>query len=268
MSEELLRESLRAAVADEPPLGVDPDAVAAEGRRRQRRRRAVIGAAVATLIVAAGAVAVPGTIGQQDIAPAVPQVRAIEPIDWPPVGAVRVELSQAQLVAQGEQIERYLDEAIVRDVPGARAVDVSRRGPVQIQIPSSVIVSAPFDRAAVGGQDWPVLLSLRVFAPGAVDLSPAQECESSKQFGARCYQHVQDDGSIVLVLTSRPAMSGGGEKNEVRHYRTDGTVVMVNAFFNPRDPATVAAVAELREGPMDLAELTALATDPRFALIG
>lgn len=266
MSEELLREGLRAAVEAEPPLGIDLDAVAAEGKRRQRRRRAVIGAAAVTLAVVAGAAMVPSTLRQQEIAPAVPQVEAIEPIDWPPKGAVRVELSQAQLVAQGEQIQHHLDEAIIRNVPGARAVDVSRRGPVQIQIPSSVNLSAPFDRAAVGGQDLPVLLSLRVFAPGAVDRSPEQECESSKQFGTRCYQYVQNDGSIVLVLTSRPALSGGGEKNEVRHYRTDGAVVMVNAFFHPEDPAEVAVVAERREGPMELAELTALATDPRFAL--
>ncbi|MGW1681405.1 hypothetical protein [Saccharopolyspora sp. NPDC002376] len=42
MSEELLRESLRSAVVDEPPMGIDPADVVAEGRRRQRRRRAVV----------------------------------------------------------------------------------------------------------------------------------------------------------------------------------------------------------------------------------
>ncbi|WP_190820223.1 hypothetical protein [Saccharopolyspora pogona] len=46
--EQLLREEMRAAVANEPPLGFSPEGLVAEAKRRQRRRRATIGAVAAS----------------------------------------------------------------------------------------------------------------------------------------------------------------------------------------------------------------------------
>ncbi|WP_009948787.1 hypothetical protein [Saccharopolyspora erythraea] len=58
MDPELLREGMRTAVADEPPLGFDPDDVVTEAARRQRRRRTTA-AAVAAVVVATVAGLVP-----------------------------------------------------------------------------------------------------------------------------------------------------------------------------------------------------------------
>jgi hypothetical protein len=59
MSEQELREGLRAAAADEPALAFDPDVLLARAKQEIRRRRALFGAGTATVAVAVAAVAVP-----------------------------------------------------------------------------------------------------------------------------------------------------------------------------------------------------------------
>jgi hypothetical protein len=63
MSEQELREGLWAAVADEPALAFDPDALMEQARREIKRRRALFGAGTATVAVAVAAVAVPAMLG-------------------------------------------------------------------------------------------------------------------------------------------------------------------------------------------------------------
>lgn len=63
MSEQDLREGLRAAVAEEPALSFDPDALISQARQDIRRRRALVGAGAATATIAVAAVAVPTMLG-------------------------------------------------------------------------------------------------------------------------------------------------------------------------------------------------------------
>lgn len=63
MSEQELREGLRAAVADEPPLAFDPDTLMAKAKREVTRRRALFGAGMATTAVLVAAVTVPTLLG-------------------------------------------------------------------------------------------------------------------------------------------------------------------------------------------------------------
>lgn len=63
MSEQELRDGLRVAVLDEPPLSFDPDALMERATRELARRRALVGAGVATTAVAVAAVAVPTLLG-------------------------------------------------------------------------------------------------------------------------------------------------------------------------------------------------------------
>lgn len=63
MSEKELRDGLRDAVADEPPLAFDPDALMERARKEVKRRRALFGAGLATAAVAVAAVAVPTMLG-------------------------------------------------------------------------------------------------------------------------------------------------------------------------------------------------------------
>ncbi|HEV2783411.1 MAG TPA: hypothetical protein VGX25_28845 [Actinophytocola sp.] len=63
MSEQELREGLRAALVDEPALSFDPDMLITRARRESARRRTLVAAGVATTAVAVAAVAVPTIIG-------------------------------------------------------------------------------------------------------------------------------------------------------------------------------------------------------------
>jgi len=62
MSEAELRESLRAAVADEPPLNFDPDALIARAETFRRRRRALVAVGVATFALIGTVLALPGVL--------------------------------------------------------------------------------------------------------------------------------------------------------------------------------------------------------------
>lgn len=63
MNEDQLRAGLRAAVADEPPLGFDPDRAAEHARRTVRRRRAVFASTAGTFLAVAAMVATVTLLG-------------------------------------------------------------------------------------------------------------------------------------------------------------------------------------------------------------
>lgn len=64
MIEEQLRDGLRAAVTQEPPLGFDPDELADTARRTVHRRRTAWATAAVAVIVAAGAIGAVATFGR------------------------------------------------------------------------------------------------------------------------------------------------------------------------------------------------------------
>lgn len=64
MIEEQLRDGLRAAVTQEPPLGFDPDELADTARRTAHRRRASWATAAVAAIVAVGAIGAVATFGR------------------------------------------------------------------------------------------------------------------------------------------------------------------------------------------------------------
>jgi hypothetical protein len=63
MSEEDFRDGLEAALAGEPALNFDADALIERARRQARRRRSLVGAGLASATVAVAAVAVPTILG-------------------------------------------------------------------------------------------------------------------------------------------------------------------------------------------------------------
>ncbi|WP_246155325.1 hypothetical protein [Saccharopolyspora hirsuta] len=124
-------------------MGLDPDAVVAEGKRRQRRR-AGIGATVATAVVVAGAAAVPNLLVPQSTAPAAPQIEVVDPIAWPPPGMVRMTL------LEGVRLKAYLPRAISRVVPDAQGITTDQPyepGPgFGTETPATVTLRAEFRR--------------------------------------------------------------------------------------------------------------------------
>jgi hypothetical protein len=62
VSEAELREGLRAAVGDEPPLRFDPDELIRRGRHERRRRRALVAVMAATLAITGTVLSLPGLL--------------------------------------------------------------------------------------------------------------------------------------------------------------------------------------------------------------
>ncbi|MEV0705354.1 hypothetical protein AB0I53_46615 [Saccharopolyspora sp. NPDC050389] len=277
MQEELLREGMRAAVDDEPPLGFSPDDLVAEGKRRQRRRRATIGAVAATLVVLAGAAAVPGMMtGPTPIAPAAPQVSAVKPIEWPPKGMAPMSLPESQLIAEGERIRGHLAEIIPKVDTGA--FDVTTTQPHGLgsgfgtEAPATVIVRANFKYGLPSQQpgmsvDLPMRLTVVVQGPGTVSVQPAQACgdgDEPTQAVLSCTLRTLDDGSIVVESVTASRGEDGPKTHIVRHFRTGGTVVSATASHSAGQEA--AGLSAYRQVQVD--RLDQFATDPEFALPG
>ncbi|MEU5853434.1 hypothetical protein [Saccharopolyspora shandongensis] len=276
MQEELLREGMRAAVGDEPPLGFSPDDLVAEGRKRQRRRRATIGAVAATLVVA-GAATVPGMMaGSMPIVPATPQVSAVKPIEWPPKNVTPMLLSEAQLGVEAERMRGHLAEAIPAVDPAAFDVTTSHphgRGPgFRAKVPGIAYVQATFKYViASSGQsvELPIRLMVIVQAPGTVTVPPSQGCGPGSEGTVAvlsCTQRTLDDGSIVVEsVTSLVSAGNDGPKTHiVRHFRVDGSLVSATASHSAGQEAS--GLGAYRQAQMD--RLDRIATDPQFALKG
>ncbi|MFI0465521.1 hypothetical protein ACH347_15715 [Saccharopolyspora sp. 5N102] len=276
MQEELLREGMRAAVDDEPPLGFSPDDLVAEGKRRQRRRRATIGAVAATLVVLAGAAAVPGMMtGPTPIVPAAPQVSAVKPIEWPPKGIAPMNLPESQLIAEGERIRGHLAEIIPKVDTAAFNVTTTQPhglGPgLGTEAPATVVVRAGFQYALVAmGEEvrLPMQLTVVVQGPGTAPVQLAQSCGDGEptQVLLGCTTRVLDDGSILVEGATALASLGedGPTTHIVRHFRTDGTVVSATASHTAGpEAAGLGAYRQLHVDRLDL-----IATDREIALKG
>ncbi|MEU6268849.1 hypothetical protein [Saccharopolyspora shandongensis] len=275
MQEELLREGMRAAVGDEPPLGFSPDDVVAEGRKRQRRRRATIGAVAATVVVA-GATTVPGMMaGSTPIVPATPQVSAVKPIEWPPKGMRPMSLPESQLIAEGERIRGHLAEVIPKVDTGAFNVTTTQPhglGPgLGTETPATVVVRAGFEYALVSMEKevrLPMQLTVVVQGAGTAPAEIAPSCGDGEptQVLRGCTTRTLDDGSILAEGVSVLASLGedGPTTHIVRHFRTDGTVVSATASHTAGpEAAGLGAYRQLHVDRLDL-----IATDREITLRG
>lgn len=117
MNEQELRERLRGAVLDEPPLVFDPDRAVDSGRLALRRRRAVLastGATVAALAAVAGLTAL-GTAEW----PAAPSAATAPTISTSPP-----PVSREQIADEARRLREHLDMVFPTVVPTVRAFDV------------------------------------------------------------------------------------------------------------------------------------------------
>ncbi|GAA2815205.1 hypothetical protein [Saccharopolyspora taberi] len=260
MDPEVLRDGLRAAVADEPPLGFDPDDVVAEAARRHRRRRATAGAGVATLaLVAVIAGAVPALLEPAEVPPAGTEVADAE--QWPPPGTRPLEITREELRSRTDRVQLDWARAVRGAVPDAMGLRVSpseTRGPAPGRRGSAVFgLSSDFVRKAPGGR---VHLTGRIFGPGSVRLSLRDACEYPDGLVEvlECRRKALPDGSLVVDVVKR--LKSGPPSHELYNLRPDGTVVQVSADFGADSADAVS------EPPLSSAELIALATDRRLTL--
>src|SRR5262245_8450796 len=132
MSERELRDGLALAVAQEPPLSFDPDALVARARRESARRRALAGVGAATAVIAIAAVALPSLLrdtSHQESAASHPPARtstvaAAPQHVWPPAQIRVPNLNPGQLNQLGKTWTSELRRVLATKAPEARNVSV------------------------------------------------------------------------------------------------------------------------------------------------
>lgn len=239
MIEQQIEDRLRAAVADEPPLGFDPDELVDRAVRLRRRRRSVLASVGATSAIAlvAVAVVVTGRTDQSQVAATSPQPPPSAtsstaggcpgPGGVPPLGFPGSEAAVARLDEVAPQV--------VREHTGT-AFEPSETGMIAYDCPPN-IGTVYGDQTGVGA----VTLYL-VHAENAIDL----DVDLPYVTGAVTSEETRGDGSVLRV---HQADTQVGVRFDVVHLRPDGVVV--------------AASGPLTEH-LTLDALTGIATDPRL----
>ncbi|MDQ3786116.1 MAG: hypothetical protein M3422_02600 [Actinomycetota bacterium] len=251
MSEEDVREGLLDAVADEPPLSLDPDELMATARA-QVRRRALVAVGLATVAVAVAAVAVPIALGR-DSTTTVPAATQPSTSATSTAQPQPTRYTVADLRQRARELRKHLNRSLPTRLPSALKIIVGEFGGEaegdfhegQTSVNATITFSIDGARYSIMVTTW---------VPGTAPV-PAEVCEANchrldDQAGGAVYQqtHDMDKGVIETVF----------------HYRDTGAVVSV-AAYNYDMTSTVPPVYH-PSLPVTRAQLVAIATDPELAL--
>lgn len=267
MSENDVREGLRGAVAGEPPLDFDPDALV-DTARQQVHRRALLSVGVATVAVVAAAVAVPlalsgggetGGVPAADRPAATRQAEQGTPgaadIEWPPRGMTAVDYTAAELQERANAMRAHLLEVLPALLPEAKAFNVGLfGGEAEGAVGDHQNYLNTFATFTVDGARYGI--AVNVFAPGMNSQTPAELCGAST-----CFQQGERDGGY-LVTTSE-------DTDELKivsahHFRDTGASVFVSGYNY--DPTSSTPPVYHPSLPVGAELLGKLATDSRFDL--
>ncbi|WP_447004779.1 hypothetical protein ACRAKI_35245 [Saccharothrix isguenensis] len=272
MSEADLREGLRAAVGDEPPLHFDPDELIRRAERA-RRRRALVAVALATLVLTGTALSLPGVLDQRpgnDAArgPVLTITSSPAPSEVPsppppsllsPSGPVRTTRPASTAPAPGlivpegtaKRLEEYLAGRFTEVVQGVDVMEVD------------------FTRAYKQDRDGYLTGVVRFMdrvAPTAVvvQLSTPAVRPTREEFCAEveCGKPLPqvDGGHVETATVTGPEPEA--TTRTVAHFRADGSVVLVSGYNH--DPTTSAYARP--EVAVTLDQLVRLAVDPMLTV--
>jgi hypothetical protein len=261
-----LRAGLDHAVATEPPLSFDPDALVARAQRENRRRRSLAGVGVATAVIAVAAVAVPTVLnidtGTARISTAAgltttPAPPALSPGQWPPAGVRQQPYSVDRLGVLAQTWTKQIERELPRVLPQARDIAVQPwGGEAEGDISAGQGYLDTFVTFTVHGRA--TALYLQVEEPGYHRTSPSKDC--AQEPDTHCWTTWQAGGALVEQATAVTQPDQKQNTMTMRQYRSDGTVVSVTTYnYNP---TTVAKAAPAATTPLTVAQLTVLATDP------
>ncbi|CAM3437354.1 hypothetical protein KIPE111705_08645 [Kibdelosporangium persicum] len=262
MSEYELREGLRLAVADEPPMTFDLDELMLTAERMVRRRRALVAVGVSTAAVAVVAVTVPVLLGIGGSPEELPQAAppsttpsqtSTATSATPATPPARPKLTAAQLRQRGNELRAYLRPQFPKDVPGAQNVNVR-----------------PFGGEAEDqfweGQDY--LEGMVRFTLGEVQTAVAVYVsnEQASQPCTGCQERPQPDGSkVVIHAESGPAGNDPAMLiTSATHFRNDGTATRITAYNY--DPTGGSPLRYQDRVALTEEQLVKLATDPTLHL--
>lgn len=245
MIEEQLRDGLRAAVSDEPPLGFDPYAAADRAGRIVRRRRAatITGVATALLVVAipVGDAVVGTTTGSGPAAaPSTTTPMVVASHDMDPHGLRRqADQAVARLVQRLRELVPDLADVAPRptgqDPTGERTGDFRRD--------DYFTGSVTFDHDVLGRAT--LTLGWQRSARSGCDLY--------------CTESTMPDGSTLAVTDSPYGWEAGRRALRVRQVRLDGSAYDLTVYnfeaFRPYPSAT-----PMETFPLTVEQLTAVVT--------
>jgi hypothetical protein len=257
MIEDRLADEFRTAVADEPPLGFDPDDVVTEAIRRRKRRQAAGATALATGGVALAAVAVFATssgTGGVSVGAGPSGSSAVQTATTPPGANNKNTPVPASPSATGfpgsenaiARLEQVIPPVLRDQVPG-----------LVFDKPDSGTLMVVEGRHGVGGAYLAAGTTHRyvtVFVYHDRDgLDLAGDPSADGGSGVLVSDTPQQDGSHLRVYSYN---GGDSQALTVIHLRTDGVIVQADTTAKPEEGQTgLAASQEV---------LTAVATDPRL----
>ena len=256
MSEADLREGLRAAVGDEPPLTFDPDELIRRAQHERRRRRALVAVAVVTLALTGTVLTLPGVLDRRsagDAASGSVLTTTVSPSSAPATPSPTVSATStapAPTPGAASFLSGYLAGRFTEVVPGAKveAVQVSE---VRDEEPVYFTVLVRFvDGIGPSG----VVVRLTASSPR----SPFDRfCDEF-----RCDDPLspKDGGRLATGMTADPT-SKAVVSRAVAHRRADGSVVQVTAY--QYDPGRG---SELPDVALTVDQLVLLASDPNLAV--
>ncbi|MEV8441525.1 hypothetical protein AB0425_29440 [Actinosynnema sp. NPDC051121] len=264
MSEADLREGLRAAVGDEPPLDFDADELIRRAQHARRRRRALVAVAVMTLALTGTVLSLPyvvdqrsridaaGTVLTTTVSPTgspIPSSASAPP--RPTITTERPPVPTTVAPGAATQLPVYLSKRFAEVVPDAKVVsadasETTDAGPGSLSAWLGFVDGVGSSKVAV-----------RLVAP-PYGTTWDQYCAKIK-----CAEAVrQEDGTFVTSSWGTTAVpEPNGLMCTVAHFRADGSVVEVTGYgYAPT------ADGETAPGQVALTydQLVALATDPEL----
>ncbi|WP_157434510.1 MULTISPECIES: hypothetical protein [Actinoalloteichus] len=293
MNEDELRAGLRAAVAGEPPMRLDPDRMATKAEVHTRRRRSMFGAAVGTLAVFGAVAVAPALTGQgggdgmsaaaisSSMAPPPPEAAerlpdltdmeklAILPdgfvleepeFVWPPEGVSAPEYSRGELYERSQALRPYLDERIDQVVPEASGAYYTEafgtEGVGDIDEDARSVGAPIYFEDSLG--DGMAFVQVMAGGPPERDIL----CQPG-QFA--CGYQLLDDGSLLVAYAHDASQTMTAGFASVNHLRLDGEVVRFSAYDHGRIVGD--EVPDLRDGPsLNWDQLIELATDESITI--
>jgi hypothetical protein len=273
VSEQDIRDGLRAAVWDEPPLDFDPDSLIQRAEQHTRRRRALVSVGTATAVLIATIVSLPLMFaggGDQSVLQAAsslsttPTSTSAKPtLAWPPPGVQRTNYDWPTLQPRMLEVWPVLSGNLQAVV--GNATDI---GPWKPDLKSDWHVRDTSVADVVNGpvpysdDSGPATLDVTIAGTGAWTVKPTEICDESR-WANRCEQVARRDGSVVVTvdcIQGEKACPAG--MRSVYHYRLNGTVVAMTSTGD----LTVDKVR--RAVPLNFDQLMVLVTDPAMSLTG
>jgi hypothetical protein len=263
MSEADLREGLRAAVGDEPPLDFDADELIRRAQHVRRRRRALVAVAVATLALTGTVLALPGVVDQRrgvdaasgsvlttTVSASASRTEVPAPTLPPSTTEMPTTTVKKPLTGVDSELSGHLRKKITEVAPQVKVLSAE----------ASVAADAPSNQlyawlSFVDGLGTSRVV-VRLVQPWA-GLTREAFCDQ-----AGCEDPIrQRDGSYV-TSSWQALPDPQGVVHTVAHFRLDGSVVEVRGFGYepPVDGVSREHVA------LDYDQLAALATDPHLSV--